>query len=332
MSRNKVVLMAALATAGTVSAGGGATAPGASGRIVYQQRVGAAYQLFTIRSDGTGSRRITDLPGGATHPSWSPDGKLIVFTHERPPASGSLALVSGVGKGFHEITIGGSEPRRVWDGDAVFTPDGKSLVFVRVLGPADSGIWIARLDGSSPHRLTKNPFFRNGNGGDIAPSASPDGRRVSFVRIRRPQKGEYALFTVGIDGRGLEQLTPYAADVASKQDWSPDGKRIAVSVNAHFANPANSANLATIEATGGRLVLLTNYSHRTQNAYAGSFSPDGTRIVFRLERGAACHPTDAVVPHCVAAIATVDTHGRGLRILTPFVADRPRYLAWGPAR
>src|ERR1041384_4318040 len=99
MRRRTVVLAAAVVAAGLATAGGNATAPGRNGLIVYQQRVGVAYQLFTIRPDGTGNRQITALPGGATHPSWSPDGKLIVFTHEKPPANGSVPALSARAQG-----------------------------------------------------------------------------------------------------------------------------------------------------------------------------------------------------------------------------------------
>jgi Tol biopolymer transport system component len=118
--------------------------------------------------------------------------------------------------------------------------------------------------------------------------------------------------------------------VASKQDWSPDGKLIVLSTNAHFTRPRQSANLATIHPDGTHLTELTRFTGRKQNAYAGSFSSNGRQIVFRLEQGVACRPTDAPVPGCKAALAVVDRNGRNRRLLTRLGKKRPRYIAWGP--
>ncbi len=43
-----------------------------------QPRSGA--ELFTIRSDGTDRRRLTDLPGNSYDGNWSPNGRKIVFS------------------------------------------------------------------------------------------------------------------------------------------------------------------------------------------------------------------------------------------------------------
>ena len=331
MSRGKAILASIVVAAGIAAASSVATTPGRNGLIAFQleQGVNSGYQLFTIRPDGTGITQITHLKGGASHPNWSPHGRMIAFTEEKPPASASLALVSPRGTGFREVTPAAPKPgpKQVWNGAPVFTPDGKSLVFVRNQGPADSGIWIMRTNGSGLRRLTRNPFVHNWNGGDEAPSVSPDGKLVSFVRVKRAGS---ALFTVRVDGTGLSQLTSYALDVASKQDWSPDGKLIVLSTNAHFARPRQSANLATIHPDGTHLTELTRFTGRKQNAYAGSFSPNGRQIVFRLERGVACRPTDAPVPGCKGALAVVDRNGQNLRLLTRLGKRRPRYIAWGP--
>jgi Tol biopolymer transport system component len=187
-----------------------------------------------------------------------------------------------------------------------------------------------RSDGSGLRRLTRNPFARNWNEGDVAPSVSPDGKLVSFVRLKQQTPTLLALYTVRIDGTGLKQLTSYTLDVATKQDWSPDGKLILLSTNAHFSRPGQSANLATIHPDGTHLTALTHFTGRKQNAYAGSFSPDGKQIVFRLEQGVSCSPTDELLPGCRGALAVVDRNGHNLRLLTRFTEARPRWMDWEP--
>jgi Tol biopolymer transport system component len=315
--------------AGLASAGAQATTPGRSGLIVYAEetREGyGVYQLFTIRPDGKGKRQITRVEGSAFLPEWSPDGKLIAFEHETSPGQPSVnravALISARGTGLRELTPTGSEPApkgRVRDGNPAFTPDGGQIVFVRNQGPADRGLWIMRTDGSDLRRLTRNPFVREVDGGDVAPNVSPDGKRVSFVRIKRSEKLQ-ALFTVRIDGTGLKQVTPYTLEVARKQDWSPDGKLIVMTTNADWVRPHESANLVTIRPDGSGMTQLTQFTGRKENAFAGSFSPDGKQIVIRLERG------DKY------ALAVVDRDGENLRLLTKLSKAKPRAVDWGTAR
>jgi TolB protein len=319
MNRCRALFMGIAVAAGIAATSSDATTPGANGRIAYQQEVHGRYQLFTIRPDGTGTAQITRLKGSASTPDWSPDGKLIALTHETPPANGSVALISSRGTGFRQLTPTGAEPQpkgHVWNGNPAFTRDGRRIVFVRDQGPADSGIWIMRTNGSDLHRLTKNPFVRNWDGGDVAPSVSPNGKRVSFVRIKRADKLQ-ALFTVGIDGTGLMQVTPYALDVGIKQDWSPDGRLIVLTTNADFVRPSESANLATIRPDGTHMTELTDFSDAKQNAYAGSFSPDGKQIVFRLEQG-----------HRYA-LAVIGRNGQNLRLRTRLGTAKRALIDWG---
>jgi Tol biopolymer transport system component len=67
-----------------------------------------------------------------------------------------------------------------------------------------------------------------------------------------------------------------------------------------------------------RLTRFTGGEHG-RNAFAGSYSPDGRRIVFRLEQ------------HDKAALATIDRNGRHLRLLTKLSNDKPRFIDWGSA-
>jgi Tol biopolymer transport system component len=120
-------------------------------------------------------------------------------------------------------------------------------------------------------------------------------------------------------GSKLHQLTPYGWEVAIKHDWSPDGKLIALTTNADFVRPRSSANLVTIRPDGSHTTRLTRFRGTTKNAFAGSFSPDGRQIVFRLEQGDK------------AGLAVIDRDGRNLRQLTRPGSVAPRFIDWGPA-
>ena len=180
-----------------------------------------------------------------------------------------------------------------------------------------------RRDGSHARRLTTNPF--PGQGGDTDPNVSPDGRTVSFVRIS-VFDDQQALYSVRLDGSHLRRLLPYAADVAVKHDWSPDGKHIVVSLNANEGSrPHASANVAVLRPDGSHLRRLTHFKGREINALVGGYSPDGQWIVYRVETG----DGEPTLPGGRYALMKVSPHG-GEPVLVAAIDGRPRNIDWGP--
>ena len=104
--------------------------------------------------------------------------------------------------------------------------------------------------------------------------------------------------------------------MAIKHDWSPDGKLIVLTTNADFVRPTESANLVTTRPDGTGRKQLTHFKGGTKNAFAGSFSPDGELIVFRLESG------DSY------SLAIISRNGGTIRKLTTGKA-KPRFIDWG---
>lgn len=51
--------------------------------IMFSREFDGDYEVFTIRPDGTGVRRLTSSPGNDAHMAWSADGEHIVFTSSR---------------------------------------------------------------------------------------------------------------------------------------------------------------------------------------------------------------------------------------------------------
>ena len=305
-----LALAAAAAAALTATATGWSTAGGANGSIVYVQEVRGRDQLFTIRPDGSGAKQITRAVS-ATNPDWSPDGTGIVAELATTGGAG-VQLIDSSGRNARNLTPKG------YQGQPSFSPDGRWIVFERDPAPRDNGIWLMRTDGSGLRRVTRNPFAGAGGecGCDTDPNFSPDGRLITFVRIKENHRLQ-ALFAVRRNGTGLRELTPYAWNVGTKHDWSPDGKRIVLTVNADYARPDASANVVTIRPDGSGRSDLTRFAlRRVKNAFAGSFSPDGKQIVFRLETAS------------YFSLAVMVSDGSNVRtLLRRFVP--PRNIDWG---
>jgi hypothetical protein len=243
MRLRHVLLGACVAGAGGLALAGTALSSrqaGPAGLIVFQKE-GPKYgdgQLFTIRPDGTGLRQITHGPTSSVNADWSPDGTTLAFSHYLPD-SALVSLMNADGSNVRAVT-----PEGFQDAPS-FTPDGKALVYTRDPSPSEDGLWIIATDGTSPRRLTANPFIHNGECGcDGAAKVSPDGKTVAFVRVKRDNV-THALFSIGIERTGLKPLLPYTLVVGNHLDWSPDGKRIAVTIGVNLA-PGKSANVATV--------------------------------------------------------------------------------------
>ncbi|HXB70991.1 MAG TPA: hypothetical protein VNY05_22340 [Candidatus Acidoferrales bacterium] len=76
------------------------------------------FELYTIRPDGTGLRRITNSPGNDAHSVWSNDGEWVVFSSGRKGFKDEMALYDGVPQPYGEIFAmhaDGSDVRQLTD-------------------------------------------------------------------------------------------------------------------------------------------------------------------------------------------------------------------------
>lgn len=146
------------------------------------------------------TRRVTVLQsglGGGTV-AWSPTGHTIAYATTIGQSNVSaLYTVRADGTDRHRLT-----PSRApySDGSAVWSPDGKSLLFVRTpLGAGaereTSEVWTMRLDGSHQHQLThaypaggdnSEPAWTNGPVHVVVAPRSQETRHGETVVLRVP--------------------------------------------------------------------------------------------------------------------------------------------------
>jgi Tol biopolymer transport system component len=166
----------------------------------------------------------------------------------------------------------------------------------------DSQIAVVRLHTGNPPRtdmIVMDPSGRRrhvlvrvaGHGGvevEVArPAWSPDGHWLVFAAVvgrqaKRVEQPTTDLFVVRADGSGLRRLT--RTGVASDPAWSPDGHTIVFAALTRDAGDPNNftrdaAPLMRVNRGGTDLRELTPLV-RGQVDRPGSFSPDGTHVVF----------------------------------------------------
>jgi Tol biopolymer transport system component len=138
-------------------------------------------EIYIMRADGTGQRRLTDVPGYDGGPFFSPDGSKIVW--RRFDAEGLIADV-------WTMSPDGSDQRQITDFGAMswapyMHPSGEYIFFAsNKLGFANFEIFIVDADGKKePVRVTYTDGF------DGLPVPSPDGRRLAWTSTRHHGEG-----------------------------------------------------------------------------------------------------------------------------------------------
>jgi Tol biopolymer transport system component len=132
--------------------------------IAFQARVRRAFAIFTVRPNGSGLRRLTS--GGRPSeyfPSWAPRGRFIAYTSKRRDGADRIFVMRRDGSDEHQFRTGVACDDECYHGQALFSPDGRRLVF----DVADEGDWSYRVivvrRGTTTHRILIDDFIDSRN-------------------------------------------------------------------------------------------------------------------------------------------------------------------------
>lgn len=125
--------------------------------------------LFLLSSDGHSAPRM--LVRDALTPAWSPDGKQLAFSKERPKGQWTIHLVGADGSNDRQLT----EPP-LTAGSPVWSPDGTLIAFDAFADPRHQQVFVMQPDGSHRRQITTISNWSCGH-----PSWSSEGRRIVFA-------------------------------------------------------------------------------------------------------------------------------------------------------
>jgi Tol biopolymer transport system component len=308
-TRKTVVLLASMAAAvvlasmvamATTQNTARAAFPGTNAKIVFARDPDGLggpkdSEIYTIWFNGNNPTPLTNNTKADTAPSWSADGKKIVF--ERGSNLYTMSANGSNQKKVPNSTFGSYNGGRLvsYGGNPAFSrnlPCGnKKIIF-----DSGSNIFTINVDGTNRTRITNalagdpyedKPDFAN-------PVWSPVSNKIAFSyffgapRIHVLPLSDLMGEQYFGDGPAPSQVTPFWS---YRPDWSPDGSQIAFecyytdcydNTAPHSVNP----EIYKVNANGtGTPIRLTNDpATDTYPAFSPDVGPNGGKIVFASNR------------------------------------------------
>jgi len=167
------------------------------------------WDIYVMDADGRNAVQITNSPSHDIHPSFSPDGTRLVYCSTGGRSEQWELWVANLTTGEKRQIGYGLFP--TWSPDK--TVDRVAYQRARQRGSRWFSVWTCDLIDGEARRVTEVAVSTNA--AVIAPSWSPDGRKLAFATVVDPARtvsvknaeGQQDIWTVNADGTNRRRLT-----------------------------------------------------------------------------------------------------------------------------
>ncbi len=231
-------------------------------------------EIFIVPALGGPERKLQTTRGAIPFPiwrfvSWSPDGRLLAFA-DQGPDEGPYAIFLVSVESLERRKLSAPPAEYLGDSYPVFSPDGKTLAFVRVASLSLGDIYLLSVAGGEPRRLTF------GNPHTHGLDWTPDGSEIIYSSFLASAPSLWRISTSG----GAPERLAVGGENASNPSISGQRHRLA------YQQGVSDSNIWRIDvqgSTGGnrsaaKLIASTRWESDPQ------FSPDGKKITFCSDR------------------------------------------------
>jgi Tol biopolymer transport system component len=172
----------------------------------FQNSGGPLGDIWVIPSAGGQPRQLTSDITISSAPVWHADDRYIVYSSQRA-GSTTLWKVPTSGGKPEPVLISAGE-----DTDLEVSPDGTKLIYTNTR----NSYVVTQMNPAT--KETRD--LREARNMHCDPSLSPQGDKIAFFALS--DDGSH-IFTLGVDGRNLTQVTRERGEQNSIPCWSPDG-------------------------------------------------------------------------------------------------------------
>ena len=214
--------------------------------------------------------RLTGTPGNDDFPCWSPDGRLLAYTNDRD-GNQDLYVIPTDGSASARALLNSDED----DIPRSWTPDGQTLLFVRVANDGRPSAWrVSVAEGARKAQAVEGaePIFAD----DIARGwvrLSPNGRRLAYAS---DQSGELETYVCRYPE--LTGTTRVSTRGGRASAWSPDSRTLYYETDDFML----AAGITDRESRGGAFAVAgPDTVFAIDDNFFGPYSlaPDGERFL-----------------------------------------------------